>query len=136
MAYFERSGLFVSLHVAAAAILDYLTYAFMKAMNPIGFIFIVPAVFISFHTLWVLLNPYVLIFSDRVVIKRTMFSNEMWYLIDIKKISEVSGNGFSITYNDGEEEFISTFGIRPSHLKAFRDAFNHHVCKSVVERED
>ena len=69
--------------------------------------------------------------------KKTMFSNKQWYFIDVKSVSEVTSSGFDIEYNDGDIERISTFGIRPSHKKAFRDAVYHYVCKSlVVERAD
>lgn len=64
-----------------------------------------------------------------------MLSNKQWYFVDIKKVTETESKGFRIIYNDGDEELVSTFGIRASQKKAFRDAINHHVCKSlVVER--
>ncbi|MGZ3883950.1 MAG: hypothetical protein ACXVPQ_10800 [Bacteroidia bacterium] len=136
LVYFERNAVIIVLHIVTAIVLDYLCYRFIKNINPWGFVIGVPASIISFHTLWVILNPYVFIFENKVEMKRSMFSNKIWYLIDIKKIGEITGRGFTITYNDDEEEFISTSGIRPSQLHQFRDAFNHHVCKSLVERDD
>ena len=66
-----------------------------------------------------------------------MLSNKQWYFVDIKKVGEVEARGFKIVYNDDEVELISTFGIRASQKKKFRDAINHHVCKSlVVERAE
>ncbi len=101
------------------------------------FVLGVPSTILIFHTLWVFLNPFAVIYEDKFEMKKTMFSNKQWYFIDIKSVGEVTVKGFKITYNDDEEEIISTFGIRDSHKKAFRDAVNHYVCKSlVIERAD
>ena len=97
----------------------------------------VPSLILIFQTLWILLNPFVIIYEDKFEFKKTFFSNKQWYFIDIKNVSEVTPKGFDIEYNDGEIERISTFGIRASHKKPFRDAVYHYVCKSlVVERAD
>ena len=101
------------------------------------FVLGVPTTILIFHTLWVFLNPFAIIYEDKFEMKKTMFSNKQWYFIDIKSVGEVETKGFKIIYNDDDEEIISTFGIRPSHKKAFRDAVNHYVCKSlVIERAD
>ena len=105
-------------------------------MNPLGFVLGVPCILLAFQTLWMLLNPYSIIYEDKFEVKRSGLSNKMWHFIDIKKVSEINGKGFVITYNDDDEELISTWGIRPSDKQKFRNAVNHHVCKSFVERED
>ncbi len=97
----------------------------------------IPTVIMFFQTLWIMLNPFAIIYEDKFEFKKTMFSNKQWYFIDIKTVEEVNPKGFKIIYNDGDEEIVSTFGIRASHKKAFRDAVNHYVCKSlVVERAE
>jgi len=101
------------------------------------FVLGIPSIILIFHTLWVLLNPFAVIYEDKFEMKKTMFSNKQWYFIDIKSVGEVTAKGFKIVYNDDDEEIISTFGIRPSHKQVFRDAVNHYVCKSlVVERAE
>jgi hypothetical protein len=134
--FFERNALLLALHILTSAALVYLVYVYIEEVNPLGFVIGVPAAIVSFQTLWIMLNPYAIIFENKIEIKRSMFSNKVWYLIDIKKVSEVKNRGFSITYNDDDVEVINIMGIRPSQLQKFRDAFNHHVCKSLVERDD
>ena len=101
------------------------------------FVCAVPTLILVFQTLWILLNPFAVIYEDKFELKKTMFSNKQWYFIDIKNVSEITSYGFDIEYNDGDIERINTFGIRPSHKKEFRDAVYHYVCKSlVVERAE
>lgn len=135
--YFERSILYIIFFVGLTAFLVYLTYLHFKAFSPLMFVWGVPAIIFFFQTLLILLNPFAIIYEDKFEIKRTMLSNKQWHFVDIKKVTEAESKGFRIVYNDGDEELISTFGIRASQKKKFRDAINHHVCKSlVVERAD
>lgn len=135
--YFERSMLFTLFFVGITAGFAFLTYSLWKDFNPMMFICGIPTVILFFQTLWIMLNPFAIIYEDKFEFKKTMFSNKQWYFIDIKTVEEVNPKGFKIIYNDGDEELISTFGIRASHKKAFRDAVNHYVCKSlVVERAE
>jgi hypothetical protein len=134
--YFERSYILLLLCFAALAGLAYITYVLIIAVNPWGFIVGIPTVILAFQTLWLVLNPYAVIYDDKFEIKKSFIHNKIWYYIDIKNVSESSGYGFDITYNDNDEEKITTAGIRSSHKAAFRNAVNHYVCKSLVERED
>ncbi len=135
--YFERSVLFTLFFVGITGGLSFLTYSLWKDFNPMMFICGIPTVIMFFQTLWIMLNPFAIIYEDKFEFKKTMFSNKQWYFIDIKTVEEVNPKGFKIIYNDGDEEIVSTFGIRASHKKAFRDAVNHYVCKRlVVERAE
>lgn len=135
--YFERNVLFTLFFVGITALLSLLTFSLWKDFNPMMFICGIPTTIMLFQTLWIMLNPFAVIYEDKFEFKKTMFSNKQWYFIDIKNVSEITSSGFNIEYNDGEIERISTFGIRPSHKQNFRDAVNHYVCKSlVVERAD
>ncbi len=134
--YFERSSVWVALCLAVSVMLCYYSYKFITEVNPLGFVIGVPTVLMVFHSLWLLLNPYAIIYEDKFEIKRSGLSNKIWYFIDIKKVSELNKSGYTITYNDDDQEKISTRGIRPSHKQKFRNAINHYVCKSFVERED
>jgi len=135
--YFERNVLIIVFSVVLTGCFCFLTYWYFKAFNPLMFVLGIPSIILIFHTLWVLLNPFAVIYEDKFEMKKTMFSNKQWYFIDIKSVGEVTAKGFKIVYNDDDEEIISTFGIRPSHKQAFRDAVNHYVCKSlVVERAE
>lgn len=135
--YFERNLIVLLFFVVITGLFAFLTYSYFAAFHPLMFVLALPTVVLFFQTLWLLLNPFAIIYEDKFEMKKTMFSNKQWYFIDIKSVSEVTAKGFIITYNDDDEEIISTFGIRASHKKAFRDAVNHYVCKSlVVERAD
>ena len=134
--YFERSHVWIGVCLALSCYSGFYLYKFIIEVNPIAFIMGTPTVLIIFHSLWMLLNPYAIIYKDKFEIKKSGISNKMWHFIDIKKVSEISGNRFVITYNDDDQERIYIMGIRPSHKQKFRDAVNHHVCKSFVERED
>ena len=135
--YFERNVLFTLFFAGITGLLGLLTFSLWKDFNPMMFICGIPTTILLFQTLWIMLNPFAVIYEDKFEFKKTMFSNKQWYFIDIKTVGEVTAKGFKITYNDNDEELISTFGIRASHKQAFRDAVNHYVCKSlVVERAD
>ena len=136
MANFERSYVLLTVFFAVTALLIYLSYTMITAINPVGVALAVPAAFFSFQCLWLILNPYAIIYEDKFEIKRSFFSSKIWYFLDIKSVGESNPRGFTIHYNDDDPEKISDFGIRASHKKSFRDAINHHVCKSLVERED
>lgn len=134
--YYERNLLFIIAFVAITAALGYYTYVYFSQVHPLAFIIGIPTMIFLFQTLWLLLNPFAVIYKDKFEIKRTLLSNKIWYFIDIKSVGEVTGKGFTITYNDDEVEMISTFGIRGSHKKEFRDAVNKYVCKSLVVDRD
>ncbi len=135
--YFERNWLFTLVFLTITAFFAYMVYKSYVEVSPMTIIYGVPLLIFFFLTLWLILNPYAIIYEDKFEMKRSVLSNKYWYFIDIKSVSEVNGKGFKIIYNDDDEEMISLFGIKPSHKKAFRDAINHYVCKSlVIERAD
>ena len=134
--YYERNLLFVGIFVAITSVFSYFAYKYFVLVHPLAFILAVPSGIFAFQTLWLLLNPCGIIYKDKFEIKRSLFSNKFWYFIDIKSVGEVNKKGFDITYNDGEVESVSTFGIRQSHIQEFRDMVNKYVCKSLVEDRD
>lgn len=135
--YYERSYVWIVACLAILGILGYLIYGYIKDVNPIGSILMaLPTLIMLFFTMWILLNPFAIIYEDKFEVQNTMVTNKVWHFIDIKKVSEIKGGTFIITYNDDDEERIRIWGIRPSHKQKFRNAVNHYVCKSFVERED
>lgn len=136
LANFERSYVLLTVFFAVTALLIYLSYTMIEAFNPVGVVLAIPAAFLLLQCLWLILNPYAIIYKDKFEIKRSLFSSKIWYYLDIKSVGESTPRGFVIHYNDDDPERISDFGIRASHKKSFRDAVNHQVCKSLVERDD
>jgi hypothetical protein len=136
--YFERNFIVLGIFLTITSGFGYMVYRYLPEvkLNPFAVLWGVPTVIFGFQALWLVLNPYAIIYEDKFEIKRTVLSNKFWYFIDIKSVSEVKNGGFEIIYNDDEVEYVSTFGIRDSHKKNFRDAINHYVCKSLVEDRD
>ena len=135
--YFERNMMVVIVFLTITALFGYLTYKSYVEVSPLAFIYGVPLIVFGFMSLWLVLNPYAIIYKDKFEIKKSLLSNKYWYFIDVKSVKEIKGKSFKIIYNDDDEEIISIFGIKPSHKKGFRDAVNHYVCKSlVVERDE
>lgn len=134
--YFERSYLLLTLFIVVTIVLSYESYVLIMDFNPIGLVLGVPALILFFQTLWLILNPYAIIYENKFEIKRSIINSKIWYFLDIKQVGESDARGFIIRYNDDDPERVSDFGIRPSHKKKFRDVVNHHVCKSLVERDD
>jgi hypothetical protein len=99
----------------------------LKAMNPIGFIILVPAIFFAYHTLWLFLNPFALVFEDKVEIKQRFFKTETWVFNDITKVT-VSGKGkLFVTYHDGEIESLSSTGIKRSHKALLKNSIEEAI---------
>jgi hypothetical protein len=134
--YFERNYGVLAIALAITLGLSYWSYIYIVDVNAWGFMIGAPAVMMVFNTLWLMLNPYAIIYEDRFEIKKSVISNKVWYFIDIHKVSELKGSGFEIVYNDQDVEFVSITGIRPSHRTELRAIVNKYVCKSLVERED
>lgn len=136
--YFERNPLILTIWIIVTTLLvgtcfylfvyqDFYLHGYALVLAP-------PALFTLFQTLLLILNPYALFYKDRMELKKNMFSNKEWYFIDVKKVSETNGNTFVITYNDDEQEKFKLTGIKPSHIKSLRDAFQQKVTESIASR--
>jgi hypothetical protein len=138
-AYFERNPLILLGSVLlSGGLLGTVFYLFYyKDFYQHGWALILtpPAIISGFQTLLFILNPYALVYTDRLELKKHMFSNKVWYFNDIERVSEVSNTSFKITYNDGEDEAFYCRGIKPSQLKALRDELHKHVYLSLEQRD-
>jgi hypothetical protein len=127
LANIERDPLLMGGLVILSAGLVYLAWIFLKDVNPLGIVLMIPGSILSFQTLWLLLNPFALVYSNRILIRQSWFHDKTRYFGDIRKTS-FSGKGkFFITYKDDEVELIGLFGIRPSHKSRLADAFNAQI---------
>jgi hypothetical protein len=116
----ERSPLFLIFFIAISAVISYLGYQLLKNVNPWGFIVMIPALALSFQTLWLLLNPFAIVFKDKIAIKQSFLHQKELYFIDIKQITEGKQGKIYITYHDGELEPINLFGIKPLHTQLLK----------------
>lgn len=136
--YFERHPLILTFWLALTTLsVVSCVYIFMYEdfyMHGYALVVAPVALFSVFQTLQILLNPYALIFKERLEIKKNMFSNKQWYFIDIKKVSDVNNGTFNITYNDDEQEKFILKGIKPSHINNFQIALTKKIKESLVSR--
>ena len=140
LANIERNPLLLLVSVALTTGFVILTYyaIFNKEaheVKPYSFFLFVPTSVISFQTLWFLLNPFAIIFEDKLEIKQSLFHNKLWHFVDVKKVSQVNNGTFNITYNDDEIERMNLTGIKPSQKVFLRDEFDKQVFKSLAKRE-
>lgn len=103
-------------------------------MHGLALILVPPALYSSLQTLSYILNPYASLYKDRMELKRNLFSNKIWYFIDMKKISDGGKNALIITYNDDEEERLNLKGIKPSHLQLLKEALQKNIYESIEKR--
>ena len=139
--YIERNPLLLLGSVALTAAFIYLTYYMVvgreaHAVNPKGFFLFVPALVVSFQTLWLLLNPFATFYHDKVEIRYSLFRHKTWYFVDIKHVSEVRRDALKIVYNDDEVERIGLFGSRNSQKKMLSDELQKHVNLGLEKRPD
>jgi hypothetical protein len=131
----ERSPLFLICFIAITAVISYLGYQLLKNVNPWGFIVMIPALTLSFQTLWFLLNPFAIVFKDKIAIKQSFFHQKELYFIDIKQITEGKQGKVYITYHDGDLEPINLFGIKPSHIQLLKTEVEKFVLLSIKDRK-
>ena len=98
----DRNPLILVLSIVTSAVLGYFSYTFILDLNPWGFILMVPATFVSFQTIWLLLTPFAMVFDDKLEIKRSLFRNKMFFFVDLKKIGAIKNTDLFISYNDNE----------------------------------
>lgn len=102
----------------------------LRTIHPLSFFSTVPAAIALYQALWFTVTPMAVFFKDRIEVKKSIFQNKQWHFLDIKQVNPLKGNGFSITYNDDENEFINLSGIRSSHLSPLRDSLRECVEKA------
>lgn len=130
----ERSSLFLFISVAFSALLVLFAYTLFEAMNPWGFLVMVPAVLVTFQTAWWLLNPFAEVYDNRVEIKQSLLHDKIRYFVDIQKTEIKDKNSLLITYNDDELELLNLFGIKSSEMANIQSVINKSVTESLKTR--
>jgi len=132
--YFERNILVVIIIVAISIALDWLTIHLFLDVNPWGTLVGVPAIILSLQALWLVVNPYAIVYEDRFEIKQSLFYNKHFYFLDAKAVKSNGNLSLLMIYNDNEPEKLSLFGIRPSHKEAFRQKLQGKIDFSLKNR--
>ena len=127
LANIERNPLVVLFSVILSGALAYVTFQLFIAMNPWGFLMMAPAAMICFQTLWLLLNPFAIVFEDKLEIRQSFFHNKDCYFIDIKSIARNKKGKIYITYHDDEIERINLLGIKTSHVELLKSEVEKRI---------
>ena len=130
----DRNPLFLLISVIISTVILYFGCSLLQNVNGWGFIVLIPGTIISFQTLWLLLNPFALVYSDKIEIKQSFFHHKFRYFVDIKKIIETKNGKIYITYNDDEVEAINLFGIKASHLTLLKTEIEKSVNENIKTR--
>lgn len=132
--YFERNLLMIVVLVSMSALVMWISIEMIKNANPWGTLVAVPGIVLVFQTLWLITNPYAIVYEDRFEIKHSFFYSKTIFFLDLKKVSDLKGNSFAVFYNDDDAERLPLLGIRSSHKKKFQAALEEKIEQSKKER--
>lgn len=96
-----------------------------------GFMAMVPAGLIAFHTMWYMLNPFGIVYKNKITIRQSLFHHKDYYYIDIKKITQRKNGRLYITFKDDDVETMRLFGIKPAHVALIKNEIEKHIGVSV-----
>ena len=132
--YFERKVLFIIIWLCITVVLNYLGYQILSQPNPWGiFISILGLVFII-QGLWLILNPYILLYKNRFEIKQFFMYSKIYYYLDIKSI-ELQNHFIVIEYNDLSREKVSIIFLRNAHKQLMFESLIEEVKLSNLKRD-
>lgn len=123
----NRSFFVLLFSFSISFIICYLGYILLINLKPLGFIILIPGAYLSFQTLWFFLNPFALIFDNRIEIKQSLLKEKIRYFVDIKKIILTKNSRIILIYNDNEQEHLNLFGIKKSEINHFYTLINDKI---------
>ncbi len=132
--YFERSILLVITLTAAGLFLDWLSIHLLMEVNPWGTAFAVPGMVLTLQALWLIVNPYAIVYRDRFEIKQSLFYNREFYYLDAKGVEKKSTMKLDMLYNDDEIEKLPLLGMRASNKELFKNKLAEKIGESVKGR--
>lgn len=127
----ERSILFLLGFSVVTVVTDYLAWTLLVAINPWGFIAGIPGLLLSFQLLWLFLQPFAIVYENRVEITQSFIHRKQVYFTDVQKLV-LKNNQVLVQYNDDEVDKLAMFGIRQSHLPKLVDQLHKQI--SLVRR--
>jgi len=116
LVYIPRNPLWLIVSVGISLIFVFFAYILFKDINPLGFIFFIPASFVVFHTIWTFLHPFAGIYSDKIEFKPSLFDQKTRYFIDIARIGLDKKGRLILEYKDGDTERLHLYGIHKLHI--------------------
>ncbi len=132
--YFERNTIVILVMACLAIAADYFGYTILIQPNPWGIFMAIFGLVLTIQTLWLILNPYTIVYDDKFEIKQSFFLNKEYFFLDIKSI-ELNHQKMIITYNDLEKDALPLFGMRPSHKQKMFEHLKKHIDLNMIGRD-
>lgn len=132
--YFERSILLVVTVTISGLLIDWFSIKMLLDVNPWGSATAIPGLVITLQALWLIVNPYAVIYDDRFEIKQSLLYNKEFYYLDAKSINSKSSMSFQLVYNDGDIDKLPLLGMRASHKEKFKARLTEKINESLKNR--
>lgn len=133
--YFERNILLVITVTASGLLLDWLSIKLLLDVNPWGSATAIPGLILTLQAIWLIVNPYAVVYENRFEIKQSLIYNKEFFYLDAKAIDGKKNHSIQIIYNDGDLENLPLLGIRASHKQLFKDRLNEKIGESIKHRD-
>ena len=133
--YFERNVILVVSVVLSSLVLDIVSVKLLLDVNPWGSATAIPGLVLSFQALWLLVNPYAIVYENRFEVKQSLIYNKEFYFLDAKALESNSMQKIHLVYNDGDLEKITLFGMRGAHKRLFKERLAEKINASVENRD-
>lgn len=132
--YFERNNVLVFALLAVALFLDWLSGYLLINTNPWGTLVGVPGLVLTLQSLWLLVNPYAIVYEDRFEIKQSLIYNREFYFLDMKDVTNQEKNSLTMIYNDDDVEPLPTLGIKNTDKILFYQKLKEKISISTSTR--
>ncbi len=132
--YFERSILLVVTVAISGLIIDWFSIKMLLDVNPWGSATAIPGLIITLQALWLIVNPYAIVYEDRFEIKQSLLYNKQFYYLDAKSINSKSSMSIQLVYNDGDLDRLPLLGMRASHKEKFKARLAEKINESLKNR--
>jgi hypothetical protein len=133
--YFERNALLVFTIISSGLLLDWFSVKMLLDVNPWGTATAIPALVITLQGLWLIVNPYAVVYENRFEIKQSLLYNKEFFYLDAKSVSNKNSKSINIVYNDGDLESISLMGMRGSEKQKFKEKISEKIEISLQNRD-
>lgn len=129
--YFERSIVFVLGVLAIGITLLFLSGYLLLNANPWGTVTAIPGISFSIQGLWLIVNPYAIVYNDRFEIQQSLLYHRQFYFLDLKGLDDDKS---LMIYNDDDKEPLKLFGIKTSHAKLLKQRLSEKITESLNNR--
>lgn len=132
--YFERNILLVTGITITALLIDWISIKMLLEVNPWGTATAIPGLILTLQGLWLIVNPYAVVYDNRFEIKQTLLYNKEFYYLDAKAVDGKNSNAVHLVYNDGDTDHLPLLGMRASHKQKFKERLAEKINESIKNR--